>query len=239
MRLHRLVLMTALLLGAAQALAHPRVLVFTRTEGFRHDSIPAAVEALRRLAAEEGLGFAHSEDPAVFDDAALADVAVVVFANTTGEAVPPPHQGALERFVRRGGGYLGIHAAADTGYDWPWYGGLVGAWFLSHPPGLQTARVHAEPADPDAPAWRVTDEFYDFRENPRPRVRVIARLDTADHREGRMGADHPIAWCHDYDGGRAWYTGLGHTEALYRDPRFLEHLRAGLRWSAGLQPDCR
>ena len=225
--------------------AHPppspaRVLVFTATRGWRHDSIPDAVDALRALVAADGLEMVHSEDPAQFDDANLRGFRTVVFANTTHDVLDDSQQAALERFVRGGGGFVGIHSAADTEYGWPWYGELVGAWFESHPPGLQTTDVRFEPAHrvPALDGWRVTDEIYSFRRNPRPFVDVIATVDGRMFEGGTMGADHPIAWCHARFGGRAWYTALGHDRATYADPRFREHLRRGLRYAGGRADDC-
>ncbi len=227
--------------GAAAADdAPPRILVFTATRGWRHDSIPEAVETVRALAAADGLDAVHGEDPALFDDAGLRRFRAVVFANTTHDVLDAAQQSALERFVRGGGGFVGIHAAADTEHDWPWYGELVGAWFESHPPGLQTTHVrfesgHRESAPGD---WRVTDEIYSFKRNPRPFVDVVATVDAAMFEGGTMGADHPIAWCHSRFGGRAWYTALGHAREVYADPRFRAHLRRGLRYASGQADDC-
>lgn len=219
--------------------AQPRILVFTRTTGWRHDSIPVAVDTLRALAADSGLAMDHTEDPARFSDADLARYRAVVFASTTGDVLDAAQQAAFERYVGAGGGFVGVHAAADTEYDWPWYGTLVGAWFLSHPPGLQTARVRFEGDHARlARDWHVTDELYDYRRNPRADVQVLATVDERDYPGGRMGADHPIAWCHARLGGRAWYTGLGHDAALYADPVFRAQLRRGLRYAAGLDGAC-
>ena len=161
-------------------------------------------------------------------------------ANTTGDVLDDAQQSAMQDFVRAGGGFMGIHSAADTEYDWPWYGELVGAWFLGHPPGLQTARVRTETGGVlTTPVWRVTDELYNFRSNPRERVQVLATVDEREYAGGTMGADHPIAWCHAFDGGRAWYTGLGHDITLYADANFLDQLRGGLRYVTGLSMECR
>lgn len=209
-----------------------RILVFTRTAGFRHDSIPAAVDTLRALASEAGFSTEQSEDPALFRDDALWRYRAVVFASTTGDVLDAEQQAAFERYVRKGGGYVGVHAAADTEYDWPWYGELVGAWFVGHPPGLQTTRVtFSGDAMPDGGAgWRVTDELYNYRRNPRGNADVIATVHESDYAGGTMGDDHPIAWCHARFGGRAWYTGLGHTEEMYADPVYRAHLLRGLRY---------
>lgn len=217
-----------------------RVMVFTRTQGWRHDSIPVAVETLRTLATAEGIAVAHTEDASRFNDASLRGFGAVVFANTTLDVLDADQQVALERFVRSGGGFVGIHSAADTEYDWPWYGELVGAWFESHPPGLQTSAVRFEAghAWPGAEGWRVTDELYNYRRNPRAFVDVIATVDEAMYAGGTMGSDHPIAWCHARFGGRAWYTGLGHDRALYADPVFRDHLQRGLRYALRRSDDC-
>ena len=240
-----ILLLLALCVQAGASMA-PRagVLVFTKTTGWRHDSIPTAVAALQRLGAQEGMQVDHSEDAHDFNTKHLARYQAVVFANTTLDVLDAEQQAAMEGFVRAGGGFMGIHAAADTEYDWPWYGELVGAWFKSHPPGLQTSRVllenkHAECENADAPKdWTVTDELYNYRSNPRERVQVLATVQEADYDGGTMGKDHPIAWCHAFDGGRAWYTGLGHEIKLYADPVFLAQLRRGLRYAAGISARC-
>lgn len=249
-RLLSILLLLALCMQASASMApRARVLVFTKTSGWHHDSIPAAVVALQRLGAQEGMQVDHSEDADDFNAARLARYRAVVFANTTLDVLDPEQQAAMEGFVRAGGGFMGIHAAADTEYDWPWYGELVGAWFKSHPPGLQTSRVlfenkhaegeHVEDDHADAPEdWTVTDELYNYRSNPRVHVQVLATVQEADYDGGTMGADHPIAWCHAFDGGRAWYTGLGHGIELYADPVFLAQLRRGLRYAAGISVSC-
>ncbi|SDQ47660.1 Type 1 glutamine amidotransferase (GATase1) [Pseudoxanthomonas sp. CF385] len=233
-------LLAGLLVAAPSPAAPPdRVLVFTKTAGFRHDAIPVAVSALQRLVADEGMAADHTEDAQAFNAKNLARYRVVVFASTTGDVLDEMQQAALEDFVRKGGGFIGVHAAADTEYDWPWYGDLVGAYFKSHPPGLQSAHVQPERAGTPAGArWPVTDELYNYRTNPRARVRVIATVDERDYEGGTMGADHPIAWCHEVEGGRSWYTGLGHDAAIYADTHFIAQLMRGLRYASGRSGDC-
>ncbi len=233
----------ALFLAIAGSSAVPeahteRVLVFTKTAGFRHESIPAAVAALRGLAERHDLAVDHTEDAAAFSDGNLRRYRAVVFANTTGDVLGAAEQRAFEGYIAAGGGYLGIHAAADTEYGWPWYGALVGAYFQSHPPGLQTGTVAFVSPEGGGRRWRVTDEFYTFRRNPRPRVEVIATLDERSYGGGGMGADHPIAWCQTIAGGRSWYTGLGHRRELYADPTFIGHLERGLLFAAGYAGRC-
>jgi type 1 glutamine amidotransferase len=163
----------------------------------------------------------------------------VVFANTTGDVLDATQQQAMETFIRAGGGFMGVHSAADTEYDWPWYGQLVGAYFKNHPEGLQFSRVQPErEGKPQGTSWPVRDELYNYRSNPRGVVQVTATVDERMYQGGTMGADHPIAWCHRFDGGRSWYTGLGHDAALYRNRDFLAHLRQGLLYAAGRSPAC-
>ena len=213
-----------------------RVLVFSRTAGFRHDSIEDGIEAVRTLGSAHGFAVDATEDEAAFTLENLSRYRAVIFLSTTGNILNREQRAAFERYIKNGGGYVGIHAAADTGYDWPWYGRLVGGYFSSHP-RVQPAEVIVE--DRDHPStrhlperWQRTDEWYDYRENPRGRVHVLMRLNTESYEGGRMGSDHPIAWCHEFDGGRSWYTGGGHTKDSFKEPAFLEHILGGIRWAA-------
>lgn len=217
----------------------PRVLVFTRTLGYRHRSIPAGVRTIQEVG--RGLWITeHTEDPAMFRSERLATFRVVVFLSTTGNVLDAEGQCAFEAWVRQGGGYVGVHAASDTEYEWPWYGELVGAWFRDHTDVIE-ADVTVE--RPDGPGmqglpkpWRRTDEWYAFRSNPRQRTQVLASLDDARMGEAGMGGDHPIAWCHAVDHGRAWYTGMGHTVESFAEPLFRGHLQGGIRWAMGETP---
>ncbi|CAL9608245.1 ThuA domain-containing protein [Streptomyces sp. enrichment culture] len=240
----------ALLLGAAAAptgaapAPDDRVLVFSKTAGFRHDSIPDGITALRELGATGGFTVDATEDAAAFTPANLRRYDAVVFLSTTGDVLDAGQQRAFEDYIRRGGGYVGIHAAADTEYDWPFYGGLAGAYFHSHP-AIQPATVHVEDRAHPATAglartWNRTDEWYNYRSNPREHAHVLASLDESSYSGGTMNGDHPIAWCQNYAGGRAFYTGGGHTKASYAEPAFRAHLLGGIRWATGAaQADCR
>lgn len=217
------------------------VLLFSRTTGFRHDSIPDAVAALRSLQATGGYQTAATENPETFTIDRLSCYQVVVFLLTTGDVLNDTQQAAFEAWVNVGGSYVGVHSAADTEYDWPFYGDLVGAYYLQHP-AVQQASVDVEATDhaiitaAGLPSpWVATDEWYDFQTNPRPRVTVLATVDESTYSGGTMGADHPISWVHATPGGgRAFYTALGHTKARYADPLFQRFLVAALRWAAGL-----
>jgi type 1 glutamine amidotransferase len=216
-----------------------RILVFSRTAGFRHDSIEPGIAALRSLGAANHFEVDATEEAGQFTAANLSRYKAVVFLSTTGDVLNGEQQAAFMAYIRTGGGFVGIHAAADTEHGWPWYGGLVGAYFASHP-ALAQARIRVENRDhpstttlPDP--WNRFDEWYDFQQNPRSQgVNVLLNLDEASYPGGQMGNDHPIAWYHEYDGGRAWYTAGGHTDASFSEPAFLEHLLGGIRYAAHL-----
>ncbi|MET0131973.1 MAG: ThuA domain-containing protein [Kibdelosporangium sp.] len=243
-----LALTTGLGLAAAvPAAAHPdqpHVLVFSKTAGFRHDSIPEGVAAIQQLATENNFEVEATEDAGAFTDANLDRFAAVVWLSTTGDVLNAEQQGAFERFVGDGGGYAGVHAASDTEYDWPWYGELVGAYFKSHPqiqPATINIEDHSHPSTAGIPAaWQRTDEWYNYRENPRRDVHVLATLDESSYSPGAdaMG-DHPIAWCHTQGAGRSWYTGSGHTKESYADANFRKHLLGGIQYATGaVAADC-
>ena len=219
------------------------VLVFSKTAAFRHASIPTGVTALQQLGVEHGFTVDATEDATAFADAVLAQYDAVVFLSTTGDVLDAAQQAAFERYIRAGGGYAGIHAASDTEYAWPWYGDLVGAYFAQHPAiadGVVNVDDRAHPSTAHLPArWGLQDEWYDFQTNPRGRVHVLATADETSYSGGTMGRDHPLVWCQDYDGGRSWYSALGHGEAQYRDPLYLGHLLGGIRTAAGVEDaDC-
>ncbi|MFK4599432.1 ThuA domain-containing protein [Streptomyces pristinaespiralis] len=224
--------------------AAERVLVFSKTSGFRHDSIPAGITALKELGGSAGITVDATEAAGQFTAANLARYDAVVFLSTTGDVLNADQQKAFEDYVAAGGGYMGVHAAADTEYDWEFYGGLVGAYFASHPQ-IQPATVRVE--DHDHPAtshidgpWERTDEWYNYRTNPREQARVLATLDETTYQGGTMKGDHPIAWCQTYEGGRAFYTGGGHTKESYAEPAFRQHLLGGLRYATGqVNADCK
>ncbi|BCJ54103.1 glycosyl hydrolase [Actinoplanes sp. NBRC 14428] len=220
------------------------MLVFSRTAGFRHDSIAAGTQAIRDLGAQNGFSVTATEDPAVFTTAGLSSYEAVVFLNTTGDVLNAAQQTAFESYIRGGGGYAGVHAAADTEYDWPFYGELVGAYFASHP-AIQPATVVVEDRGQASTAhlpqrWNRTDEWYNYRTNPRSTAHVLASLDESSYSGGGMGADHPHAWCKTLSSGRSFYTGGGHTQESYADPAFRAHLLGGIRYAAGqANADCR
>jgi type 1 glutamine amidotransferase len=213
------------------------VLVFSRTEGFRHDSIPAGIAAIREQGRLKGFTVEATENAGMFTDESLATVKAVIFLSTTGDVLNASQEGAFERFIRRGGGFVGVHSAADTEYDWPFYGALLGAYFSGHP-DIQNATIQIEdqghPTVTTLPRpWARRDEWYNFRRNPRGAVTILATLDERTYSGGTMAPDHPIIWSHTYEGGRSWYTAGGHTSESFSEPPFVEHLGKAILWAAG------
>jgi len=224
----------------------PRVLVFSRTTGFRHASIPSGVAAIRAVGTRGGFAVDATEDPAQFTGENLARYRAVIWLNTSGEVLDEAQRAAFEHYVGSGGGYVGVHAAAATEPGWRWYGTLLGGARLRGHPAPQRATILVD--DPSHPStsslprrWRRLDEWYAFRRNPRRRAHVLATLSEASYRPGAaaMARDHPIAWCSAVGAGRAWYTAGGHTTASYREPRFRRHLLGGILSAAGLAPNGR
>ncbi|WFE66022.1 ThuA domain-containing protein [Micromonospora sp. WMMD714] len=220
------------------------VLVFSKTAGFRHDSIAVGIQAIRELGTANSFTVTATEDASRFTTANLAPYEAVVFLNTTGDVLDAAQQSAFESYVNGGGGYVGVHAAADTEYGWSYYGSLVGGYFASHP-AIQQANVRVEnrahPATGHLPqTWTRTDEWYNYQTNPRAGARVLATLDESSYSGGSMGGDHPISWCKTVSSGRSFYTGLGHTQESYAEAAFRSHLLGGIRYAAGrAKADCR
>ncbi|HVT87664.1 MAG TPA: ThuA domain-containing protein [Tepidisphaeraceae bacterium] len=215
-----------------------KVLVFTKTAGFKHASIPNGVEAIKLLGEQNRFTVDATDDATAFTEENLKQYKAVVFMSTTGDVLNDAQQSAFEKYIHSGGGYVGVHAASDTEYDWPWYGQLVGAYFSKHPSGTPTATVRVEDADHPSTSslpstWTRVDEWYNFKSNPRQNVHVLVNIDESSYKGGDMNGDHPITWYHDFEGGRAWYTAMGHTKESYSDPLFLMQLMGGIEYAAG------
>jgi cytochrome c len=212
------------------------VLVFHKTEEFRHNSIEAGIQAIHDLADSEGYNVKVSDDASAFSSSTLSEFGVVVFLNTTGNVLDESQQRELERFIQSGKGFVGVHSAADTEYDWEWYGGLIGAYFDSHPEP-QSARVSfiaTHPVTADVPdEAEMFDEWYNFRTQPGPNVTVVATLDESTYEGGEMGGQHPIVWAQDYDGGRSVYIGFGHTPESFSEPLIRKLLGNAIAWAGG------
>jgi type 1 glutamine amidotransferase len=212
------------------------LLVFSETKGYRHDAIPEGIAMMKGICAKEGWSAEFTEDSSIFEAKSLAKFDAAVFLLTTGDALEPGEEREFEAFIRKGGGYVGIHSASDTEYDWPFYGKLVGAYFESHP-AIQKATVRIEDRRHSTvkhlgKSWEWTDEWYNFRANPRGSVKVLATVDESTYTGGKMEKDHPVIWCHDFSGGRAWYTALGHVKESYTDPKFVKMISEALKWAS-------
>lgn len=210
-----------------------KIMVFSHTKGFRHKSIEPGVEALKKLGKENGYTIVHTENPADFNDKNLKQFKVLLFLNPTGNGVFNEEQKlAFQKYIRKGGGFVGVHAASDCNYDWDWYGKMVGGYFESHPK-IQNAKLDIlddnHPATKGLPQpWMHTDEWYNFK-NFNKDVKVIMSVDEKTYTGGKMPDFHPIAWHHKFEGGKIFYTALGHTIEDYTDPLFLKHLNGGIQ----------
>lgn len=214
----------------------PRLLIFYKTAGFYHASIPAGIAAIQKLGQENNFTVDTTNNAANFTFENLTNYQAVIFLSTTGNILNDQQQTAFENFIRSGRGFMGIHAATDAEYDWPWYNQLVGAYFNGHPAIQQatinvTDRVH--PATKNLPAsWHRTDEWYNFKAL-NPAIKVLATLDEQTYTGGTNGSNHPIAWYHEFENGRSFYTAGGHTEESYSEPLFLQHLAGGIQYVLG------
>ena len=217
-----------------------KVLVFSKTEAFRHESIEAGKEALLRMSKEKDFDVTFTEDAQQFNEKELGKYNAVVFLNTTGDVLNDEQQNSFERFIQAGGGYVGVHAATDTEYEWPWYGGLAGAYFLDHPSdpsNVQKGKFTVTQKDhwatqgmPDE--FEREDEFYSFK-NISPNINVVLEIDEKSYSGGSNPDYHPMSWYQEYDGGRSFYTAMGHTNETYSESLFLNHLWAGLHYVMG------
>lgn len=215
----------------------PKVLIFSKTAGFRHDAIPEGIVALKKIATERGYEVVTSEDSNHFNENNLSKFHAVVFLNTTGDVLTKAQQNDFERFIQAGGSYMGVHSATDTEYSWPWYNQLVGAYFAGHPnnPNVRNANLHvknhAHPSTAEMPdTINVDDEFYNFKSIQENLIKVLVNLDETSYQGGKNGANHPMSWFHEFDGGKAFYTGLGHTKEMYTNPIFVNHLDGALQY---------
>lgn len=218
------------------------ILVFSKTSGFRHASISSGIKMLYDQSKKQNWVLTATEDASLLRDGFLSKFDVAVFLSPTGDAIGDEGQAAFEKFMKSGKGFVGIHAAADFEYDWPFYGNLNAAYFLTHPPA-QKATIIFESYDNPAmkpfkgkKTYTTVDEWYSFRENPRPKVHVLARLDESTIKKSKndkwkMG-DHPIIWWNEKDGMRSFYTVFGHTPEAFQNKLIIEHITNAINWAA-------
>ncbi|MEO6721112.1 MAG: ThuA domain-containing protein [Ferruginibacter sp.] len=220
-----------------------RVLVFTKTAGYHHESIADGVRAIEQLGAQNKFMVDTTSDADWFTEDSLKHYSAVVFLSTTGNVLNNYQEADFERYIQAGGGYVGIHAATDCEYDWGWYGRLAGAYFLDHPgindtfPNVQSGVLNVVDKENAATKhlptqWKHTDEFYSFKKISKD-IKVLMTIDEKSYHGGKNGDNHPMAWYHEYDGGRAFYTELGHTKETYSDENYLKHILAGIQYAIG------
>jgi glucose/arabinose dehydrogenase/cytochrome c551/c552/type 1 glutamine amidotransferase len=227
--------------SASKPAAKQRVLVFSKTVSFYHSSIPTGVAALQKLGRENGFDVDTTTNSQYFTEDSLKHYSAVIFLNTAdtkGTLLNHVQQADFERYIQAGGGYVGIHAAADCEYQWPWYGKLAGAYFKTHPkvqPAKLTVHDQSHESTKHLPAvWERTDEWYDWKKAPsKEDVKLLISIDEKSYEGGQTGEYHPMAWYHEYDGGRAFYTAFGHTNETYSEPAYLQHVLGGIRYAMG------
>ncbi len=211
-----------------------RILVFSKTRGFHHTSIPAGVAAVQKLGLENDFAVDTTTDSSYFTKKILKRYDAVVFMSTTGNILNDEEQSAFEKYIQKGGGFVGVHAATDTEYDWPWYNKLVGAYFKSHPKqqdAVLNVVDNTHISTKHLPStWKRWDEWYNFK-SIQPDLHVLITIDEKSYTGGANGDTHPMAWYHDFDGGRAFYTEFGHTDESFKDPLFLQHLLGGIQYA--------
>jgi type 1 glutamine amidotransferase len=213
-----------------------RVLIFAKTAKYHHESIPDGIKAIQKLGAANNFSVDTTTNSALFTDDNLKRYAAVIFLSTSGNVLDTAQKISFVRYIEAGGGYMGIHGASTSDKDWAWYGNLVGAVFTDHPEPQDAVIVITDPKDPATknlpPRWAHKDEWYNFRQLPQG-VHVLFTVDESTYKGGKHGSYHPLAWYHPYDGGRAFYTAIGHFSDFYADPLFLNHLLAGINYAMG------
>lgn len=213
----------------------PTVLVFSLTKGYRHASIEDGIAAIKKMGLVRNFDVDTTESVTAFTTDNLKKYKALIFLSPTGSNIFNDQQKqALKQYINNGGGYVGIHAASDCNFEWEWYGKMVGGFFDSHPK-IQEAKLDIiVPKDKMVKGlpqpWVHTDEWYNFK-SFNPKVKVLVKVDETSYQGGNMKNDHPISWYHKFEGGRIFYTALGHTKECYTDPLFLNHLWAGLKWA--------
>ncbi|WP_442587296.1 ThuA domain-containing protein [Pedobacter sp. AW31-3R] len=237
----RCVLLTGfllLLLPGAMAKPLPKVLVFSKTQGFHHQSIATGIRAIQDLGKANKFEVDTTTDAGKFSTAYLKQFSAVIFLSPTGDVLNEAQQQAFEKYIQAGGGFAGIHAATDCEFEWSWYGKLVGAYFNGHPKQQEAILRITDRKNTSTrhlpEVWKRKDEWYNFK-SVAEGLQILMTIDekSYDAGETKMGDVHPVSWYHAYDGGRAFYTALGHTEESYSDPLFLQHLLGGIRYAIG------
>jgi type 1 glutamine amidotransferase len=224
--------------ASAKVRPEKRVLIFTKTapDSYRHASIGPAKIAVKKLCEDNGFIADTTENSAYFTDEKLKQYSALVFISSNKDVFTPEQKEAFQRYIRAGGGFVGVHAATGTEREWPWYGKLVGAVFVWHPP-IQTGTIEVtdqtHPSTRHLPKrWQRYDEWYFYRDI-NPDIKVLATLDTTTFKSERHTANYPFAWYHEFEGGRSFYTAGGHSPEDYADPAFMKHILGGIQYAIG------
>ena len=231
-------LVAFIILSTSPAFAgqNPSVLVFCKTAGYHHSSIAVGLVAIQKLGAENNFKVDTSSDAGKINSENLKQYKAVIFLSTTGDILNEEQQEAFKKYIEAGGGFMGIHAATDCEYNWPWYGNLVGAYFGGHPAQQMATLNIIDSKDLSTEhlpnPWQRKDEWYSFKWMAEGLHELIA-IDEKSYDLGKIApmGHHPMAWYHEYDGGRSFYTELGHTDESFADPLYLQHILAGIKYA--------
>ncbi|WP_406683734.1 ThuA domain-containing protein [Seonamhaeicola sp. MEBiC1930] len=227
-------LITTILLSCNIEPKKKEVLIFSKTEGYRHKSIEPGIAAIKKLGESNNFNVYATEDANYFVNDSLKKYDAIIFLSTTGDIFNNEQEQSFKNYINNGGGFVGIHAATDTEYEWPWYNKLVGAYFKTHPPGLHEAKIDIiddkhQSTSKLPKEWVCKDEWYDFKDISKD-INVLANLDETTYEGGGLGVNHPISWYQEFDGGKMFYTGLGHPKEAFQNEHFLNHILGGIQY---------
>lgn len=217
----------------------PRILVFSKTLGYRHQNIPDGIRAIQKLGTKNNFIIDATENSEDINSRNLKKYQAIVFLSPTGEFFNDDQKTAFQRFIRSGGGFVGIHAASDCLFEWPWYGEMIGAYFKDHPKPQNAVLTITDTSHPSSKnlisPWKRFDEWYNFR-SINPKIKTLLEIDESSYEGGKNAGFHPIAWYHGFEGGRIFYTGLGHTpESFTSDDMFLDHVLGGIKYALNVK----
>ena len=209
------------------------VLVITETKGWVHDSIESGLKLIQNIGNKNNFNVYHSDNSSVITYKNLKEIKTIIFLNTTEEILTDVEQKVMESFIKSGKGFVGVHAAADTEYNWQWYGKLVGAYYRNHPEVMngKILTINHKITNHLDSEWEIEDEWYNF-DYVNYDINILLHLDEDSYVGGEHPDYHPITWYHEYDGGRSFYTGLGHTKEVYEDERFIKLLEKGILYAS-------
>ena len=209
------------------------VLVITETKGWVHDSIESGLKLIQNIGNKNNFNVYHSDNSSVITYKNLKEIKTIIFLNTTEEILTDVEQKVMESFIKSGKGFVGVHSAADTEYNWQWYGKLVGAYYRNHPEVMngKILTINHKITNHLDSEWEIEDEWYNF-DYVNYDINILLHLDEDSYIGGEHPDYHPITWYHEYDGGRSFYTGLGHTKEVYDDERFIKLLEKGILYAS-------